>query len=92
MLLFLPERPSVAIKACCVERVPWRGGTMHKTTHDGAKDSETSLELLAVQRCAHLGVHSLRSLGAPKQGQFIAGKVGIQKGEALEDTIHQALG
>jgi hypothetical protein len=37
------------------------------------------------------GVHSLRSLGAPKQGQFITGKVGIQKGKALKDTVHQAL-
>lgn len=45
VLLLLPERPSVATKACCVERVPWRGGTVHKATHDGAKDSETSLEL-----------------------------------------------
>lgn len=38
-----------------------------------------------------LGVHSLRSLGAPKQGQLITGKVGIQKGKALKDTVHQAL-
>lgn len=38
------------------------------------------------------GVHSLRSLRAPEQRQFITGKVGIQKGEALEDTVHQALG
>lgn len=37
------------------------------------------------------GVHSLGSLGAPKQGQLITGKVGIQEGEALQDTVHQAL-
>lgn len=38
-----------------------------------------------------LGVHSLRSLRAPKQGQLIAGKVGVKKGKALKDTVHQAL-
>lgn len=40
MLLLLPEKASVAIRLAV-----WGEGTMHKTTHDGDKDSETSLEL-----------------------------------------------
>lgn len=84
MLLLLPEITSVVILT--VGTVVWREGTEHnKTRHDG-----TNMEL-QWPRGVPTGVHSLGSLGAPKQGQLITGKVGIQKGEALQDTVHQAL-
>lgn len=52
------------------------------TEHNKTRRDETSMEL-QLPRGVPMGVHSLGSLGAPKQGQLITGEVGVQKGEAL---------
>lgn len=83
---YCPRDPPWPYKGLCGEEVPCTV-QLHKM---GPRTKRLAWGHSSPVVCP-FGVHSLRSLGAPKQGQFITGKVGIQKGKALKDTIHQAL-